>query len=262
MVTPEFLQLALQVAEQAARAAAEPIKRYYQTPIAAMSKGDASPVTVADIEAEAAIKAILGQVFPDHLLWGEESGKTGVEDSDFIWLIDPLDGTKSFVRGYPHFATLLALRHQGEFVLGLSYAPMRDELCTAARGLGSFRNGKPIATSDCIAFGSAHVSTGNLKTLAVDAAWQRFGRMIPRFERIRGYGDFLHYHLLAAGEIDAVLDSDVHILDVAGFSVLVHEAGGVMTDMYGEELNLASRSVLAAATPELHRQLLDELWPR
>jgi histidinol-phosphatase len=102
------------------------------------------------------------------------------------------------------------------------------------------------------------LSTGNLNRLARSDAWPRLGALIPRLHRLRGYGDFLHYHLLAAGRIDAVVESDVNILDIAALSVIVGEAGGLFTNLEGQPLTLATTSVLAA-TPALHGQLLAEL---
>jgi histidinol-phosphatase len=210
------------------------------------TKADATPVTIADREAETEIKRVLKARFPGHGYYGEEHGiERG--DSDFLWLIDPIDGTKSFVRGYPFFSTQIALMHRGEIVLGVSAAAHFGEVAWARRGGGAFLNGERLAVSLTDRIESAALSFGNLKTLAGDQRWLRMAGLVRRANRIRGYGDFYHYHLLARGSIDAVIESDVNILDIAPLVILVREAGGVFSDLDGREIGLKTTSVLAAA---------------
>jgi histidinol-phosphatase len=244
------LDRALEVAREAAEAAAAVIRNHYRRNVAIETKSDETPVTIADRQAEAAIKHVLKRVFPDHAFYGEEFGREG--DSDFLWLIDPIDGTKAFVRDYPMFSTQIALMHRGQLVLGVSSAPEFHETAWARKGGGAFLNGEPIhiAATDKLD-AKAAISIGNVKTLTRDARWNVLGDLIRRTGRIRGYGDFLHYHLLARGCIDLVIESDVNILDIAACAVIVREAGGVFTDLDGCELTLETRSVLAG-TRELH----------
>ncbi|MHB8446497.1 MAG: inositol monophosphatase family protein [Rudaea sp.] len=250
----DFLERALGVARHAAAAAAEVIRDHYARGVTAETKADATPVTAADREAEIAIKDVLRTAFPDHAFYGEEFGREGA--GDLLWLIDPIDGTKAFVRGYPMFSTQIALMHRGELVLGVSVAPVYGETAWARKGGGAFLDGKPIRVSRAREFdaGTA-ISIGNVKTLTRDARWAALGELIRRSGRIRGYGDFLHYHLLARGCIDLVVESDVNILDIAALAVIVREAGGILTDLAGRELTLDSTSVLAG-TPALHAQAL------
>jgi histidinol-phosphatase len=249
-----FLDRALSVARDAAAAAAEVIRRHYRQDVAVEIKADATPVTAADRDAESAILGVLKGSFPHHAFYGEEHGREGA--GDFLWLIDPIDGTKAFVRGYPIFSTQIALMHRGELVLGVSSAAEFGETAWARQGGGAFLGGAPMhvaATSD---FGpGTAISIGNVKTLTADSRWDVLGDLIRRSGRIRGYGDFLHYHLLARGCIDLVIESDVNILDIAALAVIVREAGGVFTDLTGAELNLDTTSVLAG-TPALHGQAL------
>jgi histidinol-phosphatase len=224
-------------------------------------KADASPVTEVDVAAEQAIKAVLKARFPGHGFYGEELGReTG--DAEHLWLIDPIDGTKAFVRGYPLFSVQIALMRQGELVLGVSSAPCWNggsgEVAWAERGEGAWLGGERLQVAPTADIGKATLSTGNLARLARSEAWPRLGALVPRLHRIRGYGDFLHYHWLAAGKLDAVVESDVNILDIAACSVLVEEAGGRFTDLQGAPLTLETSSVLAAV-PALHGQLLDAL---
>ena len=247
----------LHVALEAARAAGEISRDYYTGNFTVEIKADRTPVTQADVECEAAIRETILERFPDHGIYGEEMGQTH-GDAEYLWLVDPIDGTKGFVRQYPFFSTQIALMHNGEIVLGVSSGTMMEELAWAEKGVGAFVNGERVQVSRIDDPGSAAVSTGNLKSLAKSAGWERLGEVVAGADRIRGYGDFYHYHLLAAGKIEAVIESDVNILDIAALSVLVTEAGGVFTDLNGNPPGLETRSVLAA-NPALHARYLELL---
>jgi len=237
----------LNAALEAAEAAADVIRKAYRGNFQVRFKEDATPVTEVDVAAETAIKAVLKTHFPGHGFYGEELGReTG--DAEHIWLIDPIDGTKAFVRGYPLFSVQIALMRRGELVLGVSSAPCWSggigEIAWAEKGQGAWLDGERLRLSGIADIGKATLSTGNLARLARSEAWGRLGG--------------LHYHWLAAGKVDAVIESDVNILDIAACSVIVHEAGGKFTDLQGAPLSLDTSSVLAA-TPALHSQLLQEL---
>jgi len=235
----------LTAAIDAAQAAAEVIRSLYQRNLAVTTKADQSPVTEADVRAEQAIHEVLRARFPDYGFYGEETGQHNI-DAESIWLVDPIDGTKSFVRECPFFSTQIALLRAGELVLGVSSAPAYAEIAWAQRGRGAFLNGQPIRVSSTAALAQTIVSTGNLKTLArAPEGWRRLGDLIGSISRIRGYGDFVHYHLLARGSLDVVIESDVNILDIAALTVLVREAGGIFTDLDGGAVGLATTSVLA-----------------
>jgi len=242
----------LAAALEAAEAAARVIRECYARPLAVTVKADRSPVTEADVRAEQAIRAVLAARFPGHGFYGEETGRSGGGDS--LWLVDPIDGTKAFVREYPLFSTQIALLRAGRLVLGVSSAPLYGELACAERGAGAWLNGRPLRVSDVATLEAAALSAGNLRTLASGPGWARYGAVVARVNRIRGYGDFLHYHLLAAGKIDAVLESDVNILDIAALVTIVEEAGGRFTALDGAPVGLGTTSVLAA-NPRLHAQL-------
>lgn len=238
----------LQAALDAAAAAATVIRSLYQRNLAVEIKADRSPVTEADVRAEQAIREVLSSRFPDYGFYGEETGQQNA-DAESVWLVDPIDGTKSFIRDCPFFSTQIALWRAGELVLGVSSAPAYGELAWAERGSGAWLDGKRITTTRVAALEDAIVSTGNLKTLARSPQWANLGALIPRVSRIRGYGDFVHYHLLARGALDVVIESDVNILDIAALVVIVEEAGGRFTDLGGGPVNLATTTVLASNGP-------------
>jgi histidinol-phosphatase len=247
----------LQAALDAAEAAAVVIRSLYQRNIAVHTKADATPVTEADVKAEEAIRAVLTERFPGYGFYGEETGQQAM-DAENLWLVDPIDGTKSFVRECPFFSTQIALMRQGKLVLGVSSAPAYGELAWAEAGAGAHLNGRRIHVSQMAELAGTIVSTGNLKTLARSPQWAKFGELIPRISRIRGYGDFVHYHLLARGSLDVVIESDVNILDIAALAVIVREAGGTFTDLQGGDVGLATTSVLAT-NGKLHAKIAEAL---
>src|SRR5215510_3486105 len=154
----------MNAALDAARAAAEVIRGFYQRNVKIEVKADKTPVTEADVRSEEAIRSLLEKRFPSYGFYGEETGKSQM-DAESIWLVDPIDGTKSFVRECPFFSTQIALMRGGRFVLGVSMAPAYDEVAWAEQGRGAFLNGKPIRVGKAAALDAAIVSTGNLKTL-------------------------------------------------------------------------------------------------
>ena len=247
----------LEIAIEASKAAAEVIRKYYQGNFQVEIKNDQTPVTEVDIQAEKIIKEIILNAFPDHGFYGEETNREN-HDSDFLWLVDPIDGTKGFVRGYPFFSTQIALMHKGQIILGVSNAPIFEEIIFAELGKGSWIDNKRTKVSETSKIESSTISTGNLKSLALSEKWSNFGKIVSRIDRIRGYGDFYHYHLLATGKIDAVIESDVNILDIAALSIIISESGGVFTDLNGKKPDLNIRSTLAA-NPILYPEIKSHL---
>jgi histidinol-phosphatase len=243
----------LQAALDAAAAAAEIIRALYGRGVGVRLKPDESPVTEADVRSEEAIRAILSDRFPSYGFYGEETGRHDM-GAEHIWLVDPVDGTKCFVRGSPFFSTQIALVRDGRLVLGVSSAPVYGELAWAEAGAGAYLNGQALRVSDIKDLSRATVSSGNLKSLARSRLWPGFGNLIGRAYSTRGYGDFVHYHLLARGALDVVIESDVNILDIGALTVIVKEAGGTFTDLDGHDVDLDTISVLASNGP-LHDEV-------
>ena len=249
----EFLDTALQAAESARKV----ILSNYNGEFDIEIKSDQTPVTVADRAAEQVIRKTLSEAFPDHGIFGEEYGAEN-KDTEYLWLVDPIDGTKSFVKRYGMFSTQIALMHNGELILGVSCAPAMNELVWATRNGGAFNTDGQLHVSNIGDIHQASISTGNIQSLAASSQWPALGKILAKTNRTRGYGDYYHYHRLAAGQLDAIIESDVNILDIAALYVIVTEAGGVFTDLNGMPPDLDTRSVLAA-TPALHAGLSNDL---
>ena len=249
----ELLTTALQAAESARKL----IMSYYNGEFDIEIKSDQTPVTAADRGAERVIRETISNAFPGHGIFGEEYGADN-KDTEYLWLVDPIDGTKSFVKRYGMFSTQIALMHRGDLILGVSCAPAMNELVWATRGGGAFDANGQLHVSGVDKIGQASISTGNIQSLASGSRWPALGRVLAGTNRTRGYGDYYHYHRLAAGQLDAVIESDVNILDIAALYVIVTEAGGVFTDLDGHTPNLDTRSVLAA-NPALYATLSAEL---
>ncbi|MFT5062814.1 MAG: histidinol-phosphatase [Gammaproteobacteria bacterium] len=236
----EFLDVAL----QASAAAEKVVRYYYDRNVEVEIKEDRTPVTIADVETEKAIKKIILGAFPEHGFYGEETGKTNA-DADYLWLIDPIDGTKSFVRQYPFFSTQIALMHKGELVVGVSNGMMFNELAWAAKGQGAFMNGKPIQVSNIPDLDLSTLSMGNIATIAGTEQWNNLGALVQSVHRVRGYGDFYHYHLLASGKAEVIVESDLNILDIAALTVIMREAGAIVTELDGGDINIDTTTLLA-----------------
>src|SRR5208337_4917101 len=180
-LSPE-LKAALDAAEQAAVIA----RSLYQHNLEVRIKADKSPVTEADVRCEIAIREILESRFPAFGFFGEETGSRD-EGAESLWLVDPIDGTKAFVREYPMFSTQIALMRGGRIVLGVSSAPVYGEIAHAELGCGAYLNGKALAVSQVSTLESAALSSGNLKSLASGRRWARYGELVSRVDRARGY---------------------------------------------------------------------------
>lgn len=254
-----MLEKWLKTARDAAAAAAEVIHHYYGGDLDIETKADETPVTLADREAERVIHEIISKACPEHGFHGEESGYSGAQQAEYRWLVDPIDGTKSFIRKQPFFSTQIALMHRDEVVVGVSSAPVFGEEAWAIRGGGAWLNGEQIHVSSNNDVSVASLSAGNIASLARDSeAWARYGELLTQVNRIRGYGDFYHYHLLARGALDVVVESDLNVLDVAALSLIVTESGGRFTTLAGDKVNERMRSALAT-NRLLHDAVLEKI---
>jgi histidinol-phosphatase len=224
---------ALAAAVEAARAAGEVALKYYRTGFDVSLKADDTPVTQADRGAEEAIVEVLGRAFPEHGFLGEEFGARGNQQTR--WIIDPIDGTKNFVRHVPVWATLLALEEQGRLTVGVVYNPVTGEMCTARRGGGAHLNGERIRVSEIDDLGAATFLFSGLRLVREAGAgyWGGFVRLIDATDRQRGFGDYLGYTLVGEGKAEIYAEVDLKPWDLAPCALLVEEAGGRFTDFSG-----------------------------
>lgn len=251
MQIQELLATALAVSE-----AARPVPLgYFRRKLEVIAKADASPVTVADRETERVMREMLAAHVPEHGIFGEEHGRERL-DHRFVWVLDPIDGTKSFITGFPLFNNLIAVLDDGRPVVGVVDTPAIGERYHAATGHGAWLNGSAIRTSGCTDLDSAAVyRAGHVP--ADPGLRQRFERFAT-VGRVNRYGyDAYVYALLAAGHLDLMIESDLEPYDYLALVCLVEEAGGVISDWSGRPLRLDSAGdVLAAATPALHAEAL------
>jgi histidinol-phosphatase len=225
------LDRALAAAAEAARAAGAIALQYYRNGFDVTLKPDQTPVTQADREAEEAIVAALGRAYPEWGFLGEEFGARGA--SDVRWIIDPIDGTKNFVRRIPVWATLLALEAHGEVVAGVIHNPVTGDLLTARRGGGAWLNGERVRVSDVGDLWEATLLHAGLRLYRKAGVWDGLVRLVEATERQRGFGDYLGYALVAEGKAEIYLEVDLKPWDLAPCKIVVEEAGGRFTDLAG-----------------------------
>jgi histidinol phosphatase-like enzyme (inositol monophosphatase family) len=221
----------LDVAIAAAKAAGRVALRYFRTDLQVDRKSDLSPVTIADREAEQRAIEVLRAAFPQHGILAEESGEQG--GAGPRWIIDPIDGTKSFIRGIPFFATLIALEEEGEITTGAVYAPALDDLLYAQRGSGAFDKQGRLHVSRVDSVRRSMLVFGGAGVLRSSGYWPAYERLVDASGRQRAYGDYFGYTFIARGQAEAMIDVDLKPWDLAALKIIIEEAGGRFTDFSG-----------------------------
>ncbi len=252
-MTDTCAQEFIDFAETLADAARPVIRRHFRTPIAVDAKADKSPVTIADRDAEAAMRALITEKYPDHGILGEEFGTENGE-AEFVWVLDPIDGTRSFITGRPIFGTLIALVRKGHPILGIIDQAILGERWLGAAGRKTLFNGVPVQTRRCPDMATAVLGTTSPDLFDAGKA--------PAFRRIAGQsgmtiygGDCYGYALLASGFTDLVLESGLKPYDFCALAPVIAGAGGLVTDWGGNQITMASTGdVLAVGDPELLSQ--------
>ncbi|UYN95299.1 MAG: histidinol-phosphatase [Enhydrobacter sp.] len=253
-VSAELVALAHRLAD-----AARPIvSRYFRSGLTVDDKSDLSPVTAADREAETAMRALLDRHVPNHGVFGEEHGAVRT-DADYVWVLDPIDGTKAFITGLPIFGTLIALLHRGSPVLGVIDQPILGERWVGVAGARTTLNGAPIAVRACESLGQAYMYSTS--PIMFPGAYERPHRALTeKVKLFRWGGDCYAYGLLAAGHVDLVVEASLKLYDFAALVPVIKGAGGLVTDWRGGELDMRSDgSVLAAGDPAVHRAAIEVL---
>jgi inositol-phosphate phosphatase/L-galactose 1-phosphate phosphatase/histidinol-phosphatase len=234
------------------------VLEHFRTPLAVDTKPDQSPVTIADRNAEAAMRAAIARAFPDHGVIGEEFGSERT-DAEFVWVLDPIDGTKSFITGKPLFGTLIALAERGRPVVGVIDMPALDECWWGADDRGALMDGKPVRSRACgdLAQAMLYATTPQMFRGADAAAFARLAGAV----RHTLYGaDCYASALLAGGWNDLVVEASLQAYDFCALVPVVEGAGGVMTDWQGRPLTIASDGrVVACGDARLLAPVLAQL---
>lgn len=251
MLDPSLIRFA----EQLADLSGEVIFPYFRKPHGLEIKADASPVTLADREGERVIREAIMKAYPSHGIWGEEFGTHQME-SEFVWVLDPVDGTLSFISGFPTFGTLISLTQNKTPVLGIIDQPISGERWIGVNGVKTLFNGEEAKTSPITKLSDSIISTTSPNLLSTDER--------AFFDKVRGksryaiYGyDCYAYAQLASGNIHVVIESGLKPHDYCALTPVVTGAGGVMTDWNGKPLDMGSDGkVIAAANQALHAEVL------
>ncbi|KAL1554304.1 Bifunctional phosphatase IMPL2, chloroplastic [Salvia divinorum] len=256
------------VGNQLADAAGAVIRRYFRKSFDILDKPDLSPVTIADQAAEESMVKIIQENFPSHAIYGEENGWMCKEDfADFVWVLDPIDGTKSFITGKPVFGTLISLLHKGEPILGIIDQPILKERWIGITGRRTVLNGQEISTRYCEQLSKAYMYTTSPHLFTGDAE-VAFARVRSKV-KVPLYGcDCYAYALLASGFVDLVIESGLKPYDFLSLIPVIEGAGGVITDWEGHQLKWEASSkshappsfnVVAAGDKRVHEEALETL---
>jgi myo-inositol-1(or 4)-monophosphatase len=257
----ENLNRYLDTCIQAARDGGESLVRWAGRVDSRVKGAGNDLVTQADLASQAAVRDVILAAFPDHAVLGEEEqlGHDPAESAEYRWIVDPLDGTTNYVHGLPFYCVSIALEHRGELLVGAVFDPNRDECYTAAAGGGAWCNGRPIAVSRTQRLADALTVAGFPYELRADSPdMELFVDLAPRCRSVRRTGSSaLNLCYLAAGRFDLFGCYSTKPWDVAAGVLIAAEAGGVVTGPTGGAFRPSDGRFLAAATPALHRQLLD-----
>ncbi|HZK90129.1 MAG TPA: histidinol-phosphatase [Stellaceae bacterium] len=246
-----YLSLAAELADIAGAA----IRPYFRTKLTVDDKADRSPVTAADRAAEMAMRQLIAARFPEHGIIGEEYGRER-EDAEFVWVLDPIDGTKSFISGVPLFGTLIALARHGRPILGVIDQPISRERWVGAEGRATTHNGSPICCRPCAGIAAATVfATTPDMFKGADAA--AFARAAAAAKLVRYGADCYAYGLVASGFVDVVIEASLKPYDFGAMLPIIEGAGGIATDWRGAPLGLSSDGrVLIAGDKRTHGDAL------
>lgn len=251
------------VAIQAALRAGELLKRGFGTQFKSHSKtGIQNLVTEYDTAAEEAIISYIKTLFPDHAFLAEESGRSGIETSSVLWLIDPLDGTVNFANNIPIFCVSIAALVQKTAVCGVIYHPLLNELFIAEKGQGAFLNGRPIRVSNAENFEEAVLATGFPYNVTDNPhhCIDQFGKMVRLGVPIRRLGSAaIDLAYVACGRFDAYWEESLNPWDHGAGKLLVEEAGGKTTDISGGAHDNFSCGAILASNGKIHTKMIDKL---
>lgn len=242
-------------ASQMAMSAAAVSQSYFRRPIEVMHKQDSSPVTIADRETERHMRQMIEAAYPEHGILGEEHGEERMGNG-LIWILDPIDGTKSYILGIPLYGTLIALTWKAEAKVGVISMPALGETWIGVAGEGCYFNGVKCHVGNCVSLEEATVLTTSPDAFS-GTDLVKFDNVSKRARLRRFGGDCYMYGTIASGYADLAIEVGLQPYDFMALVPVIEEAGGVITDWEGQPLTIRSEGkVVAAATPELHAQAL------
>ncbi len=250
------LESILNTATQIAETASEIALSYFRQKILIEMKENMTPVTVADKKTEENIRAELNLAFPGFGICGEEFGEEGKEH-ELVWTVDPIDGTKSFIKGIPLFGTLIGLLQHGEPILGIMVLPALRETYTAAQGLGTYCNGHQLHVSQKTTLESSFVSIGDVDCFEASGHKKGLHRILDKAEFVRGYTDCFGHSCVMRGGIDAMVDPVVSLWDIVPLACLIKEAGGDYFSFSGKQT--VHESSFITCGPGLKKEILSAL---
>ena len=256
---PQNLRGYLDFAWETARAAGDLTLGYFRQHLQVARKPDQSPVTVADREAEALIRRRIEARFPDHAIVGEEHGATGGADATHRWIVDPIDGTRAFVRGVPLYAVLLGLEIEGRCRVGVAHFPALRETVAAASGAGCDWDGHKARVSQVAALGDGIVTHANAASFARSGKAEAWRRLQQAAGFCAGWADAYGYLLVATGRAEVAIDPVMREWDCAAFVPILEEAGGYLGDWSGTPTIYGGEAL--ATTRALLPEVLDVLRP-
>ncbi|HML10548.1 MAG TPA: histidinol-phosphatase [Stellaceae bacterium] len=243
------------LANELADAAGAAIRPYFRTALAVDDKADLTPVTAADRAAEEAMRRLIAARFPEHGIIGEEYGRER-EDAEFVWVLDPIDGTKSFISGVPLFGTLIALARRGRPILGIIDQPISRERWLGAAGRATTHNGTPARCRPCPGIAAATIFA-TTPAMFEGADSEAFARVAGAAKLVRYGADCYAYGLVALGFVDVVIEASLKPYDFGAMLPIIEGAGGIATDWQGTPLGLASDGrVLIAGDKRTHSEAL------
>jgi histidinol-phosphatase len=250
----ELLRDLLDLATECAYLGGKRTLAYFNTGVAVETKADLTPVTRADREAEQLIRERIASIYPAHSILGEEEGESD-SSSDYRWIVDPIDGTKTFIRGVPLYGTMIGVEYQGRAIAGACYIPALDEMIAAADGLGCWHNSRRASVSSTVDLSEATL-------LCSDAEFNRrrsgaFNALSSKVKITRTWGDVYGYLLVATGRADIMIDAELNPWDCAPLVPILKEAGGIFSSWKGEITHRGGDGV--ATNCALHPKIIEIL---
>ena len=233
------------------------IKEYFRKPLSVDSKNDESPVTIADKNTELRIRELINIKYPDHGILGEEFDNKD-SDSEFTWVIDPIDGTRSFIAGYKDFGTLIALMHNKKPIIGIINCQIHEERWVGVEGEKTTMNNIEVNTTNTENIDQSYLCSSGLYMFENDDFKKSFEKVVQKTKYHRFGGDCYNYGMIASGFIDIVIEDTLKAHDYMALIPIIEGAGGKITDKFGKSINLNSDgSVVVSANKKLHEKLIE-----